>query len=393
MNKKLGYYSVNSIEFESKLDACFYAQTQNAEVKWHFNNLAMDMFPWNIEPKETLDQLYDKRAKQLREEYDYIMISYSGGADSHNVLMSFLRQGLHVDELICNTMESASRKYTVIDPSNKDPRNAAAEHDLQTIPRLKEINKKYPKIKITVTDMTEYLFEHWLTAKDASWIQGKKEGLNPLNVTRFNYLHFNEVRKRFDKEKKIALVLGIEKPRCFIHSNGKFYVRFADRATNIITVANHIKEYDNSVVEYFYWCPEGLPIVAKQAFVIKRWLEANPNKQKWWFHKNMTADVYRHIHERELRPLIYSTWNDNWWQADKATLDWYSEFDHWWINGYQGTKEHAIWLEGLDYVKKNASNFIAYEHGFADGLQIHGKQFEVGRMNSEIIPEKLIINK
>ena len=393
INKKLGYYTVNGIEFDSKIQACFFAQEKNAKVNWHFNDIVFKTYNWENEPQLSLDQLYDLRAKQLRDTYDYIILSYSGGSDSQNIVESFIRQGLHLDEIIVNTMEKANYKYTIIDPNNKDPRNAAAEHYLQTIPRLKEIEKRSPKTKITILDMSDYLFESWLSAGDASWIMDKKEGLNPLNVTRFNYIHFDETRKKFDRSKKLALVLGIEKPRTFIHSNGDFYIRFNDRSTNIITIENHIKEYDNSTVEYFYWAPESIDILCKQAHVIKKWLELNPNKQQYWYGKNMTADLFRTMHERELRPILYSTWDNSWYQADKATLDWYSEFDSWYIEGHKGTKHHDIWKQGIDYVSKHASNFINKDHGFEDGLQIHSVNYRVTKMDSEINADKLLWHK
>ena len=393
INKKLGYYTVNGIEFDSKIQACFFAQEKNAKVKWHFNDIVFKTYNWENEPQLSLDQLYDLRAKQLRDTYDYIILSYSGGSDSQNIVESFIRQGLHLDEIIVNTMEKANYKYTIIDPNNKDPRNAAAEHYLQTIPRLKEIEKRSPKTKITILDMSDYLFESWLSAGDASWIMDKKEGLNPLNVTRFNYIHFDETRKKFDRSKKLALVLGIEKPRTFIHSNGDFYIRFNDRSTNIITIENHIKEYDNSTVEYFYWAPESIDILCKQAHVIKKWLELNPNKQQYWYGKNMTADLFRTMHERELRPILYSTWDNSWYQADKATLDWYSEFDSWYTEGHKGTKHHDIWKQGIDYVSKHASNFINKDHGFEDGLQIHSVNYRVTKMDSEINADKLLWHK
>jgi len=184
----------------------------------------------------------------------------------------------------------------------------------------------------------------------------KREGLNPLGATRFNYIHFSEVRKRFDREKTIALILGIEKPRTMIIGN-KFYTRFSDRSANIVTVAEHIKEYDNSTVEFFYWSPECLPLLTKQAHVIKRWLEADPAKQKLWTLDSVNR-LYRTVHERILRSLLYTTWDNNYWQADKATKDWYSEFDTWFIEGYKGTKANDIWWEGINYVKNNLPTFM-----------------------------------
>jgi hypothetical protein len=380
INKKLGYYTVDNLEFDSKIKACIFATQHKKSVNWHFNDQIFDSFDWNQEPVESLDTLYDRRARELREKYDYIIISYSGGADSHNIVESFIRQGLHIDEIIVNTMEEANQKFTIVDPTIKNPENAAAEHYLQTIPRLEDIRKRNSKIKITILDLSNYLFESWLEAGDASWIMDKREGLNPLNVTRFNYLHFSEVRKNFDKGKSIGLILGVEKPRTFIHSNGKFYIRFTDRATNIITVENHIKEYSNSVVEYFYWSPDSIHILCKQAHIIKRWLEMFPQYQNLWFHKNMTAETFRLTHERILRPMIYSSWNNEWYQADKATKDWHSEFDSWFIDGEKGSTQHNIWLEGLSYVTENAKDYINFDNGKADGLKIFAHNYPISEM-------------
>ena len=380
-NDKLGYYSVNGIEFDSKIQACLYAQTVDGHIIWHFNNKLFGSYPWHIEPEKSLDALYDERAKQLRDTYDYIIVSYSGGADSQNLVESFLRQGLFIDEIIVNTMENANKKYTVLDKRFKDAKNAAAEHHFQTVPRLKEIEKRSPKTKITVLDMTDYLMSSWLEKGDASWIMDKREGLNPLNVTRFNYIHFDNVRKRFDRSKKIGLILGIEKPRTYYNDKKEFYIRFNDRATNIITIENHIKEYDNAVVEYFYWAPECCEMLAKQAHVVKRWIENNPQYQNYWRVGVLNFDIYREIHEPLLRNILYSTWNAEWWQASKATLDWYSEFDNWFIRGYKNTKQHHIWREGINYLRNNAPDFVNYEHGFADGLKVISHQYYVGQIS------------
>ena len=118
-----------------------------------FNDEIFGRHHWR-EPIETLDQLYDRRCREIRERYDYVMLSYSGGADSHNILMSFVRQGLHIDEIIVNTMDKANNKFTNIDNTDLRPENAAAELHLQTIPRLKEIVGQKPNTKITGCDIS-----------------------------------------------------------------------------------------------------------------------------------------------------------------------------------------------------------------------------------------------
>jgi hypothetical protein len=382
LDHHLGFYTVDNKIFDSKIQACIYANANKQSVSWNFNNEFFSKYHWNIEPEKSLDQLYDQRAKQLREKYDYVIISYSGGADSHNIVESFFRQGLHIDELLVNTMSKGNSDFMTIHNKNKSAHNAAAsEHVLQTIPRLKEIQNKSPATKITVVDLTDFLFSFFESHGDASWIETKREGLNPLNVTRYNYLYFSEIRKKFDQNKKIAIILGIEKPRTFIHSTtNDFYIRFNDRAANVASVVDFIKEYPNSTVEYFYWSPDAVDILCKQAHVIKKWLEINSSYRDLWNGKNLSKEVFRLVHERVLRTLLYSTWDENWYQADKSTKDWYSEFDSWFINGHKDSKAYSIWLDGLRYIEKNAFNFLNFKDDTADGLIAFNHDYKIGSM-------------
>ncbi len=380
INKKLGYYVCDGLEFDSKIRAGLHAVKVGQPVEWVFNNGEFKKYDWTKEPEQSLDFYYDLRARELRESYDYLILSYSGGSDSHNIYESFRRQGLHIDEILVNTMEKASKG--IVNPSSKKAFDApASEHEQQTMPRLKEIAQAMPKTKITLTDQSDYLFESLEKSGDASWVLEKREGLNPAGVTRFNYLHFTEVRKRFDKNYRIAMVVGIEKPRTLIHQ-GRFFMRFADRSTNMITVAEHLKDYPNSTVEFFYWSPDCVPLLIKQGHMIKRWLELNPQQQHNWDGRIATGKLHRLVHEPILRTLLYTTWNNNWFQAEKAVLDWESEFDQWFRVGYSNTKAFQVWKEGLKFVEDNLKPFVRYsEHTKrADGLMPVLHNYDMGPM-------------
>jgi len=383
INKKLGYYICDGLEFDSKIRACVHAVEHAKPVVWVFNNDEFNQHDWKKEPELSLDQLYDQRARQLREQYDYLILSYSGGADSHNILTAFQRQGLHIDEIITNTMTKASAKAMTVDINNTEAYNAPeAEHHLNTVERLKDIHKTMPKTKITVTDCSDALFEELETAGDASWVLNKREGLNPAGMTRFNYLHFTEIRKNFDKDKKIGVVVGIEKPRTMIQ-RGEFMMAFSDRTTNMITVAEHLKEYPNSTVEFFYWTPDCVDIMIKQGHVIKKWLEANPQHQAMWLTKAVTPDVYRLVHDPLLRGLLYTTWDNNWLQSKKAIHDWYSEFDSWFTDLYAGTRAHNVWREGLDYVTNKLTPFTKkLPDNRVDGLVVVTHTYNLGPMKT-----------
>lgn len=380
INKKLGYYVCNGVEFESKIKACLYSLVTKKDIDWVFNDFDFGLYDWTKEPSETLDQLYDKRSRELREKYDYLILSYSGGSDSHNILMSFIRQGLHIDEIIINTLEKGWEKFTILDPKNVSSFNSGAEHYLQCLPRLKEVEKHIPKTKITICDLTDHVYDSLIKVGDASWVLDKREALNPIGVTRFNYVYFDEVRKRFDKEKKIGLILGVEKPKSAIHK-GKFYMRFNDRAANMVTIIDHIRDYDNSVLEYFYWSPDAVPMLIKQGHIIRRWLEKNPEYQKYWDSRTATYKIVRFYHERLLRNVIYpTTWDNSWFQVDKATRDWYSEFDNWFLEGAEGTKAKHIWDEGVDFVRNRLQPFLRINEdlNIPDGLQLFTKKYLIG---------------
>jgi hypothetical protein len=204
-----------------------------------------------------------------------------------------------------------------------------------------------------------------------------KEGLNPIGITRFNYLSFDHVKHQFDKGKSIGLLVGIEKLRTVIR-NGRLLVRFNDRSANITVVNEHIKEYDNCTVEYFYWAPECTRMLIKQGHVIKKYLEAFPEQQKFWMEDNVTPQITRTMHERILRPLMYTSWNNNWFQADKAVSDWYSEFDRWFIDNYQDTRAWQNWNAGIEYVKQNLTPFLRVQNGIVDGLKIVAHYYDLG---------------
>ena len=56
VNKKLGYYTCNGLEFESKIQACFHSVQTGKPVDWVFNDLEFSAYDWTKEPEESLDQ-------------------------------------------------------------------------------------------------------------------------------------------------------------------------------------------------------------------------------------------------------------------------------------------------------------------------------------------------
>jgi hypothetical protein len=52
-----GYYAVDGVKFESKIQACLFASQTNKKVDWNFNKEFFSIYDWSREPDKTLDQL------------------------------------------------------------------------------------------------------------------------------------------------------------------------------------------------------------------------------------------------------------------------------------------------------------------------------------------------
>ena len=217
MNKALGYYTAGDQAFASKARCLLYATENQLPVEWVFNNNVFGAYDFSHEPESSLDSLYDRRARELRERYDYVILSYSGGADGHNILMAFHRQGLHIDEIITNWIFEASKtEFLVIDPAITESWNQNAEYELTVKDKMQWIADNMPKTKVTIYDSSKDILTYYLKARDASWVLDSRDVINPSGHQRFNYYHVKELRSRIDRKQNIGIILGIDKPPCII---------------------------------------------------------------------------------------------------------------------------------------------------------------------------------
>lgn len=383
LNPHLGYYTVNGISFRSKNHAAVFAQATDQDLTWNFNDELFSAHDWTVEPGESLDTLYNQRAKYLRESYDYIVITYSGGADSGNILECFLRQNLHVDEILVN-VNSEINKTIVLNPDEKSSWNYGAEYKLQIYPRLEEIRVRSPKTKITVLDTSNNILDTLQNGADGEWVLNTVEPINISGATRFNYLYHKEIRKRFDAKTKIGIITGVDKPRCFVRKN-QFWIGFVDKQVNMCPIAQHFDEYDNTVTEHFYWNPWCLRLLTKQCHVLKRWLVTNPQHQWLWRPKDVQQWYdYQRYQQEIMRTVIYSTWNTDWFQAEKDHHWWYAEIDFWWHKQYSHTSEYKIWEAGVNYLSKYASKYVYQKNGRNDGLKNFVRTYCIGDMPPQI---------
>src|SRR5210317_906599 len=164
-NDKLGFYKVKDKKFYGKLEAILYANETVSDVNWNFNKEVLDSYNWKIEPEKDILELYKNRAKQIRDEYDYVVVLASGGSDSTNVVYSFLKNGIHIDEIVFAAPLSGLSNWNWNDKV-VDASNTISETKFAQLPFADEIKRNYPKVKVTVNDyfnqMLEYKTDDWM---------------------------------------------------------------------------------------------------------------------------------------------------------------------------------------------------------------------------------------
>lgn len=326
---RLGYYLVGWKKFYNKTLALMYAQEYSFEVRWIFNDDVYGRIDWAIPVEESLESLYLRRAKQIREKYDYIILYYSGGSDSHNVLTTFVNNNIHIDEIVMELPELDRKNFNDYDTSS---RNVYGEIDFIAAPRLKELQHKLsPTTKIRFTDFSKPVIE--LMRKDNWFEHAPTNAFLNLGQIGRQLLHTSDksIIDLANKSRKVCQLYGVDKPLVTYDGND-YYAYFADSSAmhvNPVTPENN-KEYDDYVsTEFFYWTADFPEIVVKQAQLIKLACTLDENKKQFW-KKSMKLHVgeFRKI----MHPIIYPGLEEPKFQATKPENNIVRPMDAWFWN-------------------------------------------------------------
>ncbi len=228
------------------------ARQTGQTVKFSFFDEAFSKFNWQKEPSETFEELMKTRALQLRETYDYLRFFYSGGVDSHTALMTFLDNGIHLDEIL------VYRSSVYTDDFDLDP--AEAEITGVAIPFLKTIQSIIPRTKITILEtkpkqLTAYLSEKYFYEESSfairPWCERHLYELHPT------------LRAPLDQGLYHCDIRGGDKPK-LMFENGEVFMAMWD--------SSRVWDIGDIYLENFYLSPDMPALHAKQCHMVKNYL-------------------------------------------------------------------------------------------------------------------------
>lgn len=304
---KFGYYTVGStFKTYSKLEAIQAMRRVGQHLEWDFNRAAFGAWDWTQEPNDSLPELYRQRAQQIRDSYDYVVIFYSGGADSWNIVNTFISNDLRVDEIAHCWSLKGDRSY--FSYFNEEVYRVA-------IPQTLELQRDHPEIYHRIIDLTD-IIEHQYLRQDLrlDWLYNANSLFSPNGLAR-SFLRENiaDYSRLIDSGKRVAFVWGTEKPRLALH-DGRYHAQFIDCFDNTVsTRVQHLAQQRGWFDELFYWSPDAVPLCIKQCHVVKNWLRrADPTSV--WLSDEHSAHGRLPSHKRwitndGLHTLIYPGWD------------------------------------------------------------------------------------
>jgi hypothetical protein len=368
-NDRLGYYRVGFKKFYNKTLALLENHRTGYEVEWIFNDNVYDFIDWTKPIETHLLDLYKQRAQQLRDKYDYLVLYFSGGADSTNILHAFVDNNIFLDEIVMQFPEPVVTQFNEEDKSNK---NIYSEIKYQAVPTLNGI-KLPPLTKVRYQDFAKPLLE---LLNNDNWFDIMPLGTNisPSGIGRqVAQVKEEHILNLCEKGKTAAQILGVDKP--LVYSDGdNYFAYFSDvSAMHSPPVDFTQSEVFNKLyrTEFFYWTPDLPEIVVKQAQLIKQFCITN-HQAKDMIMQSMKKHIqhYRGL----LHSIIYPRYVKIDWDPEKPTSEVVRPMDNWfWEMASTQIKEN--YLNTIDYLENNTNSKYMIKNNIHNGLAAHKSKF------------------
>lgn len=339
---KHGYYEVNGHRTFSKLEAIELQNKTGHWPHWRFNDEVFARQNWLQDPQLDLYELYKARARQIRETYDYVVLFYSGGSDSVNILTAWMDAGLKIDEIATVwNLEGA-----------KDPDDYMnAEVSRVVLPSIQRLKDKGIEFKFRLIDITKHTVD-FVNRVQSDYIYYVSNHFSPNNIIKSQFReHIEDYVNIINSGKTMCFVWGSEKPQLFQDGN-HHYLQFFDLVDNCVNPYTQARIKDGWYDELFYWTPDLPELVVKQAHTLLKFTETcnmlefyqdKPNRYGYNYKLN------KYITSNAAKIILYPTWDPTTFNNGKPTNVVFSERDSWFWNGN---------ADGVDMMRSLSDTFF-----------------------------------
>ena len=284
--KNKGYWKANGKYFDVKVNAILEAQKTESDVTFHYNDQWWDQVDWSVEPVPSLEELYLKRAQDLRNKYETLILRFSGGSDSMNIIRTFVDNNIKIDLVIVNEYCELLNEDRFVHP-------ASAEKIVVTMPFIRELQKQGVEFEFLEVD-NSILFP--MLGQNVNWIFH-------YNMPRFRLVEFSSPRTvlhpklaKYDSP-DTCIITGHDKPDIWRYHD-KIYTFETPDLTQVLCDPGH----SLIVQEPFYHSADLPELVVKQCHTVKRYMSQHPIPSE--------AGTSHVGNKSWLVPLLYSKYYD-----------------------------------------------------------------------------------
>lgn len=345
------YYFCDGQKFGSKIQALQYKKKTGLEPNFYYFDDAYNKVNWLVEPPHSLQHYYIQQAQRIRDNYDYVVLCYSGGYDSTNVLETFHFNNIKLDKIVIVGALSQ-------DSSSKVDENHNGELYHNAFPYVEQLGLS----SITeIIDYTKYftdISQFSIVQHHSEWIHETGGWFSPHNFFWRDIENF--VIPSSFKDKKTAIIFGKDKPYITI-KNRKFGFEFKDICISSYGTKN-LLDHNGCDRINFYWDPSYPDILVKQLHVLlQQYVLSRFNLRN---NSEMGHDV---IGNMSINDIIYNLKRPITFKSPKSPLKVISLRDMYFLN------------------KKNSDIFKFYE----SGIELLKSKFEWNEVtNMDIIHSK-----
>lgn len=354
---KHGFYSVGDKFFYSKLEAIEHSMLANCEVKWHYNDSVFSKQDWTQEPDQDIRSMYKQRAQSIRDQFDHVVVMFSGGADSTTVLDSFIDNNIPVDEVFMN--------YWIKHNPGKENSFMNAEITHAALPYLKRKLPSHWNTHVRLYDPSDFMLT---CLRDAEFRERSYYEVNTVHNLQMISIHYNlhnrfdEYKKIIDSGKRLVFVWGEAKPRVYYdQETNRHFFYFEDHYAHAPQPRDQALNDPACNHEQFFDDPAHPEIKVKQCHLILNTLKQishrkdifSPAEEIKRNRRGITAETYfenqRYVLDRNaFNFVIYPDWNFLTYHQDKTKTTLLHPA-HAWIETVEPAAARA-WFAG--YIKK-----------------------------------------
>ena len=254
------YYAEDGTQFSNRIQAIRYNLSSGNKIYCYYYDDVYDKLDWTVAPEGSLDFHYKQQAQKIRDEHDYVILCYSGGLDSTNILEAYYYNNIKLDKIV---VQGPFKQ----DSFTGSDENQNGEVYKNAFPYLNQLGLNRITQVIDNTELYGDITKFSIYATGDDWASHIGARYSPHH---FFWRDLDRYVVPIEyQNKKVAIIWGTDKPY-LMWSKGKPVFKFRDGALTSYGRFNQTFRSNINNIN-FYWDPNYPFILLKQLHTLNQY--------------------------------------------------------------------------------------------------------------------------